>query len=545
MTISAAYSADNYAGNGSTTVFAVTFAFLSTATNLKVSIKVDSTGVITTQTLTTHYTVSGSNVTMITAPASGETLIIELNPDFKQTSDYAENSAFPAETLETDLDERTLEGQINNDNVDRSLKIDASVTGVDGTIVASSTNATNASKFVRFNSAGDGFEVQALSATAGLADIVDDTTPQLGGDLDANGKNILFDDATGIQDSNGNEQLTFQETASAINQLEITNAAAGSEPRLAATGDDTNVSLELAGQGTGTINVVGNATQSGAIRIYEDTDQGSAYVGLTVPSNTGTPSVTYSLPDGDGSSGDVLSTDGSAVMSWITPVTASSTTTFTNKTFDANATGNSLSNVDVADLANGTDGELITWDASAAPTTVAAGTSGQVLTSNGAGAAPTFQAAAGAGKVGQVLQTVLSSTFSTTSTTMTDLTGLSVTITPTATSSKILVMYTVMSGAGIYRYCAQLVRDSTAIAIGDTAGSRTRSSTAGLGTANEVNSESMTFLDSPSTTSATTYKVQGLVESGGTLYINRSSADSDAATLPRGASTITVMEILA
>lgn len=77
--------------------------------------------------------------------------------------------------------------------------------------------------------------------------------------------------------------------------------------------------------------------------------------------------------------------------------TISSTDTFTNKTFDANATGNSLSNVDVADLANGTDGELITWGADAVATTVATGTSGQVLTSNGAGTAPTFQAASGGG----------------------------------------------------------------------------------------------------------------------------------------------------
>jgi hypothetical protein len=73
---------------------------------------------------------------------------------------------------------------------------------------------------------------------------------------------------------------------------------------------------------------------------------------------------------------------------------SATTHTLTNKTFDANGTGNSLSNVDVADLANGTDGELITWDATGAPATVATGTSGHVLTSNGAGAAPTFQAAA-------------------------------------------------------------------------------------------------------------------------------------------------------
>lgn len=74
-----------------------------------------------------------------------------------------------------------------------------------------------------------------------------------------------------------------------------------------------------------------------------------------------------------------------------TKITASSTDTFTNKTFDANGTGNSLSNVDVADLANGTDGELITWDASGVPTTVPVGTNGQFLISNGAGATPVMQ----------------------------------------------------------------------------------------------------------------------------------------------------------
>lgn len=76
-------------------------------------------------------------------------------------------------------------------------------------------------------------------------------------------------------------------------------------------------------------------------------------------------------------------------------IEADSTDTLTNKTIDANGTGNAISNIDVADLSDGTDGELITWGADAAPTTVAVGTSGQVLTSNGAGAAPTFQAASG------------------------------------------------------------------------------------------------------------------------------------------------------
>jgi hypothetical protein len=95
--------------------------------------------------------------------------------------------------------------------------------------------------------------------------------------------------------------------------------------------------------------------------------------------------------DGRNISVDGAKLDGIAAGAQVGTVTPSSTDTFTNKTFDANGTGNSLSNVDVADLANGTDGQLITWDAAGAPATVATGTAGHALISAGAGAPPTFQ----------------------------------------------------------------------------------------------------------------------------------------------------------
>ena len=72
-------------------------------------------------------------------------------------------------------------------------------------------------------------------------------------------------------------------------------------------------------------------------------------------------------------------------------LTAGGTATLTDKTFDANDTGNILRNVDVADLADGVDGELISWGTDGKPIKVAVGTVGQQLTSNGAGAPPTFQ----------------------------------------------------------------------------------------------------------------------------------------------------------
>ena len=84
-----------------------------------------------------------------------------------------------------------------------------------------------------------------------LGNVVDDTTPQLGGNLDANGHNIGFDNGTGITDDIGNEQVMFHKTASAVNQVGITNAATGTAPQIAAEGGDTNIDLTLRGKGTG------------------------------------------------------------------------------------------------------------------------------------------------------------------------------------------------------------------------------------------------------------------------------------------------------
>jgi len=109
-------------------------------------------------------------------------------------------------------------------------------------------------------------------AGGGLSNIVEDTTPQLGGDLDANTFDIQFDDATGIRDDSDNEQLIFQKTTSAINHIEITNAAAAGEPLIAAVGGDTDVSLTLDGKGAGTVrtlssnlDITGNIIVSGTV----------------------------------------------------------------------------------------------------------------------------------------------------------------------------------------------------------------------------------------------------------------------------------------
>jgi len=164
-----------------------------------------------------------------------------------------------------------------------------------------------------------------------------------------------------------------------------------------------------------------------------------------------------------------------------------------------------------------------------------------------------LQGVAQKGSVLQVVSTTKTDTFSTTSTSFTALTGLSVSITPTATTSKILASVFLSYGANneFTRGKFQLLRDSTAVGIGDAEGVRLRamgSMFTGSGSnarmSDEQGSASSQFLDSPATTSATTYSVS-VAASAGTLFINTSSNNSNT-TNPSNArlvSTITLMEV--
>ncbi len=112
MTVSSSDSRRTYSGNGSTTAFGVPFYFLASS-HLEVVLQA-ADGTESTQELTTHYTVTGAGneaggtVTMLTAPATGETLIIQRNVPATQTSDFPPNDRLPAATVEDALDKLTM-----------------------------------------------------------------------------------------------------------------------------------------------------------------------------------------------------------------------------------------------------------------------------------------------------------------------------------------------------------------------------------------------------------------------------------------------------
>jgi hypothetical protein len=151
-----------------------------------------------------------------------------------------------------------------------------------------------------------------------------------------------------------------------------------------------------------------------------------------------------------------------------------------------------------------------------------------------------------AGTVLQVLQTVKTDTFSSTSSSWTDITGLSVSITPSSTSSKILVMYSLMTGMQTSQFpLIRIARNSTGIAIGDAYASSSQVTTSAWpsGAVNATDIQSMQFLDSPSSTSAITYSMQTRSDASQTFYLNRNTRDNGNSYEPRSVSSITAMEI--
>jgi hypothetical protein len=159
----------------------------------------------------------------------------------------------------------------------------------------------------------------------------------------------------------------------------------------------------------------------------------------------------------------------------------------------------------------------------------------------------------GAGKVLQVVSTAKTDTFTLSSATFTDVTGLSVSITPSSASNKILVLVQISyGGAGNMYSFAKLIRGSTSIFQGDSDAADRTEATIPLDTTNENNSEAnkqhmafISYLDSPATTSSTTYKIQMASSDARQSTINRSANDSNNNYDIRSTSSITVMEIAA
>ena len=155
-----------------------------------------------------------------------------------------------------------------------------------------------------------------------------------------------------------------------------------------------------------------------------------------------------------------------------------------------------------------------------------------------------WQAVAG-GKVAQVVSVDKLDTFTTSTSSYVDVTGWAATITPTAATSKVLVFYTaVTSGNGQYWAGFQILRGVTAVGNGTASGSATAANKVTFGNGNDGTGVTGMYLDSPNTTSATTYQMQIDRNSSSVLvgasYFGQNNQDNFQCL-----TNITLMEILA
>jgi hypothetical protein len=174
----------------------------------------------------------------------------------------------------------------------------------------------------------DGSDVNEIT-TGG--DVVDDTSPQLGGDLDVNGFDIT-------SASNADVDINPNGTGNVVLKTDLVSIGGGSEVgHISSNGaydlkldtnsstnssnltitDAANGDITMNANGTGSFVLQGNSSHGGKLKIYEDTDLGTNYASFTTGSLS--EDTTYTLPTAlPSTSGDVLSSTDAGVMSWTT-----------------------------------------------------------------------------------------------------------------------------------------------------------------------------------------------------------------------------------
>ena len=167
-----------------------------------------------------------------------------------------QNQGFPA--FRSDLNS-TLEA-INSSNSGTSRPSSA----VAGTVWLDTTSATTPT--LKFYDGADDISLATLDYTANTVNWLDSNFSITGLSTSATGTvftltdtslnstvDIQLPDTKGIEDDSGNEYIKFSKTASAVNELTITNNTTGNNPILSATGDDTNIGIEFNTKGTGVL----------------------------------------------------------------------------------------------------------------------------------------------------------------------------------------------------------------------------------------------------------------------------------------------------
>jgi hypothetical protein len=425
------------ADDAGSVTFTVTFKYLATS---EVVATQTSSGTDTVLTETTHYTLSAAGASgTFTFTVAGAALFaaddlltftrkMERTGDtFDQLSDYAQNDALDADTLENNFDKAIMIEQQMKEAADRRLHFSETSTFDSTSETASKISATKAdraSKYLSFDANGDittSTSIEGVSYTEtsiatgdiivynGSAFVNTKLLPRITQILDSSGNEVIKFGTTGsavneitvtnaatgdnptisatgeadtgitFENSESEEILILDATATAVNEFTVANAATGNAPTLSATGDNTDIDINITPKGTGEV-VIGTGSASGKITTNSTQD-------LVLDTNSGTNSGTITITDGADGNIDITPNGTGEVN--------------ISKVDIDGGTINGITDLAVADGGTGAstlaDGGLVVGNAGSAVEVVAAGATTEVLVGGGTNTAPVWTTATGSG----------------------------------------------------------------------------------------------------------------------------------------------------
>jgi len=252
----------------------------------------------------------------------------------------------------------TIAGAVNvviPDSIEKTYVIENATTGA-YTVTVKTSSGTG----VTWGTTDKGIKMVYSDGTnvvdTAFTKVSSDYTPTLSGILDTNGNDIVVDNGGAVEDDSNNEYIKFVKTATAVNEITVTNAAASGTPNISATGDDTNIDLNLTAKGLGRVTLNG----TGKIQSLAEKVTVSGSFDSDVDFDTQTQGVILSTAAADANFTVNLRGSGSASLDSVMDVGESITVAYISK---QNATAYYNTTVKV-------DGTGVTpvWQGGAAPT---------------------------------------------------------------------------------------------------------------------------------------------------------------------------------
>ena len=387
MTISSTTVKVSYNGNSSTTVFAYTYKILDDD-EIQVIIR-SSTGTETIKTKTTHYTVSGvgnsagGNITFLTAPVTGETVILKRNTTKTQETDYIANDPFPANSHEEALDRVMMVSQEIQEELTRAIKLSKTntMTSTEFTVGA----AARANKILAFDTNGEISVTQELGTYRGNWATA---TSYAGRDLvkDTSTNNIFI--VNTAHTSSGSQPLTTNAN-SALYELIVdaasatSSATAAAASATAAAASAATATTQASNASTSATNAANSATTSAASASTATTQATNAATSATNAANSATSAATSA-------------TSATASATSATASAATATTQATNASNSATSAASSASTATTQASAASASASTATTQATNASNSATTATTQASNASTSASAAAASAAAAAA-----------------------------------------------------------------------------------------------------------------------------------------------------